>query len=96
MALSIEEVQHVARLARLRLDGDEMERMRMQLSGILAYIAMLQEADVSGVEPTAQVTGLTTVWRPDEVAGGLTPEAALGNAPDRSQHMFRVKAVFEE
>jgi aspartyl-tRNA(Asn)/glutamyl-tRNA(Gln) amidotransferase subunit C len=96
MALTIEEVQHVARLSRLRLDAEEMERMREQLSGILDYIAMLQEVEVDGVEPTAQVTGLTSVWRADAITGGLTPEAALRNAPDRSDTMFRVKAVFDE
>ncbi|NJM05018.1 Asp-tRNA(Asn)/Glu-tRNA(Gln) amidotransferase subunit GatC [Candidatus Gracilibacteria bacterium] len=96
MALTSEEVQHVARLARLRLDSAEMEPMRAQLSAILDYIALLQEVDVSGVEPTAQVTGLTSVWRPDVVTGCLTTEAALANAPDRSADMFRVKAVFEE
>ncbi|MFQ3661663.1 MAG: Asp-tRNA(Asn)/Glu-tRNA(Gln) amidotransferase subunit GatC [Chloroflexaceae bacterium] len=96
MPLSPQEVLHVARLARLRLDSEELERMRSQLSAILNHIAMLQEVDVSGVPPTAQVTDLVTVLRPDEVTEELSREAALANAPDQRDGMFRVRAVFDE
>jgi aspartyl-tRNA(Asn)/glutamyl-tRNA(Gln) amidotransferase subunit C len=96
MALTPAEVAHVARLARLSLDEAELERMRGQLSHILEYIEMLQEVDVAGVEPTAQVTGLATVLRPDAVTEGLSREQVLANAPDKREGMFRVKAVFEE
>lgn len=95
MSLTTTEVEHVARLARLRLSPEELERMRSQLSNILDYIAMLQEVDVTGVPPTAQVTGLTTVLRPDTAAGALSIDAALANAPDQRDGMFRVKAVFD-
>ncbi len=96
MALTQAEVEHVSRLARLRLEPVELERMRSQLSDILAYIEMLQEVDVTGVPPTAQVTGLTSVLRPDEVATMLSREEVLANAPDQRDGMFRVKAVFDE
>ncbi|WP_298814837.1 Asp-tRNA(Asn)/Glu-tRNA(Gln) amidotransferase subunit GatC [Chloroflexus sp.] len=96
MSLSEAQVRHVARLARLALTDDEVAVMRAQLSAILDYIAMLQEVDVSDVPPTAQVTGLTTVWRPDVVGEMLTQEQALANAPDQQDGMFRVRAVFEE
>jgi aspartyl-tRNA(Asn)/glutamyl-tRNA(Gln) amidotransferase subunit C len=96
MSLSHEEVAHVAHLARLRLEPEEMERLQGQLNAILDYIAMLQEVDVTGVPPTAQVTGLATVTRPDAVTTGLTREAALSNAPDKQDGMFRVRAVFDE
>lgn len=96
MALTSAEVEHVARLARLSLSPAELERMRGQLSNILDYIAMLQEVDVEGVPPTAQVTGLTSVMRPDVVVGQLTREQVLSNAPDQLQGMFRVKGVFDE
>ncbi|MEI7768554.1 MAG: Asp-tRNA(Asn)/Glu-tRNA(Gln) amidotransferase subunit GatC [Chloroflexales bacterium] len=96
MSLTYTEVEHVARLARLRLSPDELEQMRGQLSDILDYIAMLQEVDVSGIPTTAQVTGLVSVIRPDLVTGQLTPEDALANAPDKQDGMFRVKAVFEQ
>ena len=95
MALTQQEVAHVAHLARLSLDATELELMRSQLSGILEYIELLQEVDVEGVPPTAQVTGLATVTRPDCVDAGLTREQALANAPDQRDGMFRVKAVFE-
>jgi aspartyl-tRNA(Asn)/glutamyl-tRNA(Gln) amidotransferase subunit C len=95
MSLTTTEVEHVARLARLRLSPEELERMRSQLSNILDYIAMLQEVDVAGVPPTAQVTGLTTVLRADHAAAALSVEQALANAPDKRDGMFRVRAVFD-
>lgn len=96
MALTKAEVTHVAQLARLHLDPDELERMRSQLSNILEYIELLQEVDVSGVAPTAQVTGLATILRPDQITEGLQREEALANAPDKKDGLFRVKAVFEQ
>lgn len=96
MSISLEQVRHVARLARIALSDEEIAVMRAQLSAILDYIAMLQEVDVSDVPPTAQVTGLTTVWRPDVVGEMLTQAQALANAPDQQDGMFRVRAVFEE
>ncbi|WP_322816055.1 Asp-tRNA(Asn)/Glu-tRNA(Gln) amidotransferase subunit GatC [Chloroflexus sp.] len=96
MALSEAEVRHVARLARIALSDEEIALMQAQLSAILDYIEMLQEVDVSNVPPTAQVTGLTTVWRPDVVGEMLTQEQALANAPDQQDGMFRVRAVFDE
>lgn len=96
MSLSEAEVRHVARLARIALSDEEIAVMRAQLSAILDYIAMLQEVDVSNVPPTAQVTGLITVWRPDVVGEMLTQEQALANAPDQQDGMFRVRAVFDE
>lgn len=96
MSLSEAEVRHVARLARIALSDEEITVMRAQLSAILDYIAMLQEVDVSDVPPTAQVTGLTTVWRSDVVGEMLTQAQALANAPDQQDGMFRVRAVFDE
>lgn len=96
MELTHAEVEHVARLARMQLAPDEVEHMREQLSAILDYIQMLQEVDVDGVEPTSQITGLTTLMRPDEVSSSLTQEQVLSNAPDQADGMFRVKAIFEE
>jgi aspartyl-tRNA(Asn)/glutamyl-tRNA(Gln) amidotransferase subunit C len=96
MSLTYTEVEHVARLARLRLSPEELERMRGQLSDILDSIALLQEVDVSGVPITAQVTGLASIMRPDIVTDILTTEQALANAPDKLNDMFRGRAVFEE
>lgn len=96
MALTTEQVAHVAHLARLRLAPEELEKMREQLSNILGHFEMLQELDVSDVPPTAQVTDLLNVMRADEVRPSLPREAALANAPDQQDGMFRVKAIFEE
>lgn len=96
MALTIEEVRHVARLARLRLSPEELEKMRAELSRILGHIDMLKEVDVSDVAPTAQVTDLLNVVRPDEVRPSLPREDALANAPDQREGMFRVGAIFED
>ena len=96
MALTIEEVEHVARLARLRLSAEELEQMRTDLSRILGYIDMLKEVDVSDVPPTAQVTDLFNVMREDQARPSLPREDALADAPEQQDGMFRVKAIFEE
>ncbi|MCU0494314.1 MAG: Asp-tRNA(Asn)/Glu-tRNA(Gln) amidotransferase subunit GatC, partial [Chloroflexaceae bacterium] len=77
MTLTHAEAEHVARLARLHLEPEELERMRLQLSDILDSIRALQEVDVSGVPPTAQVTGLASVLRPDEVRAMLSRDQVL-------------------
>ena len=96
MALTTKEVEHVARLARLRLSPDELEKMRAQLSNILAHIDMLEEVDVSDVPPTAQVTDLQNILRADETRPSLPSGDVLANAPDQQEGMFRVKAIFDE
>lgn len=96
MALTREQVEHVARLARLRLPPEEIEQMQAELSRILEYFTMLAEADVSSVPPTAQVTDLLNVMRDDVVNPSLPREEVLANAPDQQDGMFRVRALFEE
>ncbi|GAB4111487.1 MAG: Asp-tRNA(Asn)/Glu-tRNA(Gln) amidotransferase subunit GatC [Roseiflexaceae bacterium] len=96
MALTLAETEHVARLARLRLAPEELEKMREQLSNILDYIEMLQELDVRDVPLTAQVTDMVNMLRPDVVWASLSQEDALANAPAKAEGMFRVKAIFEE
>jgi aspartyl-tRNA(Asn)/glutamyl-tRNA(Gln) amidotransferase subunit C len=96
MALTTEQVAHVARLARLRLAPEELETMRAQLSAILDHFQMLQELDVTDVPPTAQVTDMQNVLRADELRPSLTREQALQNAPDQQDGMFRVRAIFDE
>ena len=95
MALTIDEVRHVARLARLRLSEEELETMQQELSSILGYIDMLQEVDVTDVPPTAQVTDVVNVVRPDEVRPSLPVDEALAGAPHREGDFFKVKPVME-
>ena len=95
MALSIEEVDHIAALARLQLSDDEKSRFREQLSSILDYMARLRWLDTSAIEPTATVLPLRTVLRPDVVAPSLPAGELLALAPEAEAQMFRVPPVLE-
>ena len=90
-----EDVEHVARLARLELNDDELERMREQLNAILGYIDKLRELDVTNVEPTSHAVPLVNVMREDEVAPCLPQDQMLANAPDRVGELFRVPRISE-
>ncbi|MFH1670380.1 MAG: Asp-tRNA(Asn)/Glu-tRNA(Gln) amidotransferase subunit GatC [Patescibacteria group bacterium] len=82
MAISPDEVRHIAMLARLHLDDSKVEKFTRELSSILDYVDMLQEVDTKNVEPTAQVTGLTNGFREDEVIQkDATPEELLETSP---------------
>lgn len=96
MRITREEVDHVASLARLGLSAEERERMREQLSSILAYVETLNELDTSQVPPSAQVIRFENVTRPDEVVPSLSTNEVLANAPERIDDFFRVPPVFEE
>ena len=94
--ISPEEVRNVARLARLSLTDEELERTREELDAILAYIDKLRELDVEGVEPTSHAVPLVNVMRDDEITPVLSQEAALANAPDRAGELFRVPRIIED
>ena len=94
--ISREDVEHVARLARLALSEAEIERMREQLSGILAYIDKLRALDTTGVEPTSHAVPVTNVMRDDVPYPSLLQAEALANAPDRQGDLFRVPKIIEE
>ena len=96
MTISRQDVEHVARLSRLALSEAEIERMREQLGGILAYIDTLRSLDTAGVEPTAHAVPLVNVMRDDEIRPTLAQEDALANAPDRSDAFFRVPRIIED
>jgi aspartyl-tRNA(Asn)/glutamyl-tRNA(Gln) amidotransferase subunit C len=85
-----DQVHHVARLARLRLTEDEVERMAGELSQILEHVETMNELDLDGVEPTSHVVELQNVLRDDEPRGSLPREVALEQAPDRTDAGFRV------
>jgi len=96
MKISLQEVEHVARLARLELSAAEKERMRRELDGILSYIDKLRAVDTSGVEPTSHAVPVTNVMRDDTERPSLPPEDMLANAPDRHGELFRVPRIIEE
>jgi aspartyl-tRNA(Asn)/glutamyl-tRNA(Gln) amidotransferase subunit C len=85
-----DQVLHVAKLARLRLSDDEVERMRGELSKILEYVETMNELDLEGVEPTSHVVDLTNVFREDVPRDGLDRGTALEQAPDATETGFRV------
>jgi len=95
MALTSEEVRYVARLARVALSDEEVERLREQISGILDHFTLLNEIDTEGVEPTAQTFDMTNVEREDEALPSREREEVLANAPRREDGYFRVRAVLE-
>lgn len=95
MKLTKEEVQKIARLARLELTEEEMERYAGQLTDILTYVEVLKELDTSAVRETSQVTGLSMVSRTDELGETLcAPDELLANSPlPKDEHQIRVKRV---
>lgn len=95
MRIEREQVEHVARLARLGITEAEVEVFSRQISAILGAMDVLNELDTAGVEPTAQVTGLENVMRDDTVRPSLPAAAVLANAPRAEDGCFRVQAVFE-
>jgi len=94
--ISLTEVEHVARLARLVLSAAEKERMRRELDGILGYIDKLRRLDTEGVEPTSHAVPMTNVMRADEPRPSLPREDMLANAPDPHGDLFRVPKIIEE
>ncbi len=96
MPLTREQVQHIAKLARLGLSEEDIERFRRQLSVILDYFEQLRQVDTEGVPPTAHTLAVHNVWREDEVGPSCDREDVLANAPIRKGDYFRVSAILEE
>ena len=95
MALTREEVKHVAELAKLTLTDAEIDLFRDQLSAILDYAARLDELDTASIPPTASILPLQNVMRSDEPGTSFPRDAMLANAPDTDEGMFRVPRVLE-
>lgn len=95
MAITTQDVEHVADLARLDLDEEEKAKFTEQLNAILKYVEKLNELDTDQVEPTSHVIALTNVMREDVVRPSTPREKALQNAPDEDEGQFRVPAVLE-
>jgi aspartyl-tRNA(Asn)/glutamyl-tRNA(Gln) amidotransferase subunit C len=93
MAISRDEVLHVARLARLELSDEELDRFAEQLNAILEAVGKVAELDLEGVEPTSHPLDLVNVWAEDEPRPPLSVDEALANAPDREGDSFRVPAA---
>lgn len=95
MSVSIEEVHHVADLARLRFSEDEERELADQMNDILAHVDKLDELDTEDVEPMSHVLEITNVFREDESERRITREEALKNAPYADREYFRVPKVID-
>ena len=91
--ITLEQVTHVARLSRLDLSPQRMHKLAGQLESILDYIAKIQSADVTGVEPMAHALPISNVFRDDVVEPSLSVEKVLANAPDTDPPFFKVPKV---
>jgi aspartyl-tRNA(Asn)/glutamyl-tRNA(Gln) amidotransferase subunit C len=95
MPLTLEEVKHIATLARLELSEQELARYREQLSAILDYVARFQELDTNDIPPTSSVLSERSPLRTDAARPGLSTEELLKNAPDVESDQFKIPPVFE-
>ena len=93
MAITREDVLHVARLARLEIPEDQVERVQAELGAILEAVGKVSELDLEGIEPTSHPLDLVNVFGADEPRPSLSREDALANAPDPADGAFRVPAV---
>ena len=94
--ITMKDVEHVARLARLELSDADKERMRRELDGILGYIDTLRALDTEGVEPTSHAVPMTNVMREDIPRPSYPQSEMLANAPERNGEFFKVPKIIEE
>jgi aspartyl-tRNA(Asn)/glutamyl-tRNA(Gln) amidotransferase subunit C len=95
MAISRQEVEAMAELAKLIFSDQEKTILQEQLSAILDYAAMLQQVDTADIPPMTSAIPLDNVMRPDEVAVSLAATEALANAPAAAENSFKVRAVLD-
>jgi aspartyl-tRNA(Asn)/glutamyl-tRNA(Gln) amidotransferase subunit C len=95
MPLSLEDVEHIAKLARLELTGEQKARYRRQLEAILEHVAKLQELDTQHVPPTTSASAGSSPLRADEPRPGLSKDELLKNAPQQEDGQFKIPPVFE-
>lgn len=92
--LSTDDVLKLAQLARLKLTDQEVDKFSTEIGSILEYVEQLQNVDITNIEPTLQVTGLTNVMRDDQIINyGPTPDDLLKNAPASENNHIKVKRM---
>jgi aspartyl-tRNA(Asn)/glutamyl-tRNA(Gln) amidotransferase subunit C len=96
MAVTIKDVEHIAKLAKLEFTDAEKEKFTHQLNQILEYVEQMNKLDTSHVEPLSHVIELSNVFRADEVKQGVSTEEALKNAPSKTEEFFKVPKVINE
>ena len=95
MKLTTQDVEYVAKLARLDVTNQEKEKFTAQLNDILLYIDKLNELDTTGVAPMSHAIAVTNAFREDKVSESLGTQRALANAPDARGEFFRVPKVID-
>lgn len=95
MVISKEEVKHIAKLAKLSLSDEEVEKFSHELGQIAEFVEQLNEVDISGVEPTAHVVDKNNVFRKDEMKDSFPREQILKNAPSKEAGCISVPKVVE-
>ncbi len=96
MSLTRQEVEKVSLLARLRLSGEELDRMTVQMGQIVAYVESLSELDTEAVEPMAHALDVANVFAADEPRASLPRDEALATAPHHDREFYLVPAVLGE
>lgn len=96
MAVTIKEVEHIAKLAKLKFTDAEVLKLQGELNNVLGYIDKLNELNLTGVEPLENVNESENIFREDEVKPGLTKDEALKNAPSKSENYFKVPKVLDK
>jgi aspartyl-tRNA(Asn)/glutamyl-tRNA(Gln) amidotransferase subunit C len=93
MSVTIKDVEHIAKLAKLEFTGDEMEKFTHQINQILDYVEQLNKLDTADVEPLSHVIQLSNVFRTDEAKPSTSTDEALKNAPSKNEEFFKVPKV---
>ncbi len=91
--ITIKDVEHVAKLARLELTDEEKELYTQQLGAVLEYVNQMNEVDTSNIEPMTQVVDFVNVMREDKVVYEQTKEELMKNAPEEENGFFRVPKI---
>jgi len=95
MSVDTDTVKRVAKLARIAVDEEDVERMTGELNAILGFVEQLNEVDVANVEPMTSVIPMTMKMREDEVTDGSKAEDIVANSPNTGDHFFLVPKVVE-
>ena len=95
MALSNEEIEHVARLGRLNLNDEEKQNMKSDLTEILSYVEELENAPTEGLTPISQISGMENIVRADQIEPSLENAKIMQNAPAVEKGFLKVKKVFK-
>ncbi|WP_053361461.1 Asp-tRNA(Asn)/Glu-tRNA(Gln) amidotransferase subunit GatC [Bacillus sp. FJAT-27251] len=93
--ISVDQVKHVAHLARLAVTEEEADKLTDQLDKIITFAELLNEVDTEGVEPISHVLNIKNVMREDVAKPGLSNEEVLKNAPDHQDGQIKVPAIIE-